>query len=823
MEVVVLDRFNGNADPEDWISRAERYFTFLGFSEEYWLPLPSLYLDGEALEWFRWLFRNKQFFDWNHFKEKLALRFQKGTYTESSGVDAQITSILALLQKIEDKYAFTSQQVVVENTGICTPTVFSGETASPSTEENSSPVDYIEGHPELLDTSIPDHLGHVDYVFDEMSNGVFTNEVAETSPASIVVADLNHIQLPKEFDKCFHSYCPIEVAKVQPDTPFKMLDEQASDPKHSEVQLLDEGSPKDMSKRYVTAKSLDRGLSKQKIEFETFDDKSLAEFLVEPETIEKLYLDDFFMESEDSSSRSNLPSDGLLVVEHGKFSDEFSARNILCQFLFNHGDITAIHGTATYLCIWDPGISFKFKALIGTVNTKPPLLLGSTGTFGFIVYANSVTQVWDPRQQRCMHSPILLFVFALTAVTCLNFNSRDTFAKWAIAYKMVVMELKVDDTCAEVNRVFEDSSQRVSSREIQSIAPLDIICLPKLFRFLQQLLAQLIFVLQAPKSKVRYAAIGGDVCSRKKIVEHAVSAYLACLQGCIKTMVDSIEQELCNFSTLEEIMVFFDAQGVPASYAIEIESELEFLKGASVVDAYVVHKSMLEKSKSNSILRSWGKFITTTRLMCYLAHFGGHRLVEERTVAQQIQLAELRKTSGAAMILPLLASSQALLVIILQQKHHYLSLLCETPMEVNKKCRLRDPESFSYLQQSYCYEIIACITSAHDSVNIKEVLKIAWLGKREQMKLFRVVAFVMILGNMEFFEGNEFVSSILQVDSVWFILRTTIAALYTHLSLGRFNIILSVWLYSNLEDKVLIEDESIVMNQVQPNRNTKIT
>ncbi|WMV43845.1 hypothetical protein MTR67_037230 [Solanum verrucosum] len=113
-------------------------------------------------------------------------------------------------------------------------------------------------------------------------------------------------------------------------------------------------------------------------------------------------------------------------------------------------------------------------------------------------------------------------------------------------------------------------------------------------------------------------------------------------------------------------MVFFGAQGVPASYAIEIESELEFLKGASIVDAYVVHKAMLEKSKSNYILSSWGKFITTTRLMCYLAHFGGHRLVEERTVAQQIQLAELRKTSGAAMRLPLLASSQALLAIILQ-------------------------------------------------------------------------------------------------------------------------------------------------------------
>lgn len=70
--------------------------------------------------------------------------------------------------------------------------------------------------------------------------------------------------------------------------------EEASDPKHIEVQLLNEGSPKDMSNRYVTAKSLDLGLSNHNIEFETFDNKSLGEFFVATEIIEKLYLDDFF-------------------------------------------------------------------------------------------------------------------------------------------------------------------------------------------------------------------------------------------------------------------------------------------------------------------------------------------------------------------------------------------------------------------------------------------------------------------------------------------------------------------------------------------------
>ncbi|KAG5585071.1 hypothetical protein H5410_045505 [Solanum commersonii] len=44
-----------------------------------YLFLPSFYLEGEALTWFDWLFRNKQFFDWMHFKEKFIQRFSHQT------------------------------------------------------------------------------------------------------------------------------------------------------------------------------------------------------------------------------------------------------------------------------------------------------------------------------------------------------------------------------------------------------------------------------------------------------------------------------------------------------------------------------------------------------------------------------------------------------------------------------------------------------------------------------------------------------------------------------------------------------------------------
>nr|XP_018623651.1 uncharacterized protein LOC108943743 isoform X1 [Nicotiana tomentosiformis]XP_033509937.1 uncharacterized protein LOC108943743 isoform X2 [Nicotiana tomentosiformis] len=81
--MMFLPRFCGDGNPDSWIFRAELYFTYLGFSEKDWLPLPYFYLDGEALAWFTWLHRNKQFFDWMHFKEKLCIRFRQRTFTDS--------------------------------------------------------------------------------------------------------------------------------------------------------------------------------------------------------------------------------------------------------------------------------------------------------------------------------------------------------------------------------------------------------------------------------------------------------------------------------------------------------------------------------------------------------------------------------------------------------------------------------------------------------------------------------------------------------------------------------------------------------------------
>ena len=56
---VEMPRFYGD-NPESWVFQAERYFDSYNISEDHKLSLASFYLDGEAREWYRWLFRNKQ-------------------------------------------------------------------------------------------------------------------------------------------------------------------------------------------------------------------------------------------------------------------------------------------------------------------------------------------------------------------------------------------------------------------------------------------------------------------------------------------------------------------------------------------------------------------------------------------------------------------------------------------------------------------------------------------------------------------------------------------------------------------------------------------
>ncbi|KAK4706295.1 hypothetical protein R3W88_034148 [Solanum pinnatisectum] len=56
---VEFGRFN-DSYPDAWIFQADRYFDFYGIIVEHKLTLASFYLDDEEVEWYQWLYRNKQ-------------------------------------------------------------------------------------------------------------------------------------------------------------------------------------------------------------------------------------------------------------------------------------------------------------------------------------------------------------------------------------------------------------------------------------------------------------------------------------------------------------------------------------------------------------------------------------------------------------------------------------------------------------------------------------------------------------------------------------------------------------------------------------------
>ncbi|KAH0714558.1 hypothetical protein KY284_007463 [Solanum tuberosum] len=97
-------RFCGD-NPEAWILQAEHYFEFYEIAEKYKLSLASWYLDGEALEWYLWLFQNKQLADWKHFTAKVMIRFCK-QHLESQRCyllnNQQVTSVIDYQSRFEE-------------------------------------------------------------------------------------------------------------------------------------------------------------------------------------------------------------------------------------------------------------------------------------------------------------------------------------------------------------------------------------------------------------------------------------------------------------------------------------------------------------------------------------------------------------------------------------------------------------------------------------------------------------------------------------------------------------------------------------------------
>ncbi|XP_025817051.1 myosin-17-like isoform X8 [Panicum hallii] len=240
---------------------------------------------------------------------------------------------------------------------------------------------------------------------------------------------------------------------------------------------------------------------------------------------------------------------------------------------------------------------------------------------------------------------------------------------------------------------------------------------------------------------------------------------------------------------------------------------MEKYKGANLGDldphvfaiADVSYRQMINEGKSNSILVSGesgaGKTETTKLLMRYLAFLGGRSGTGERTVEQQvlesnpvleafgnaktvrnnnssrfgkfveIQFDKSGKISGAAIRTYLLERSRVCQINSPERNYHCFYFLCAAPSEDLKKYKLGDPSSFHYLNQSACINVDG-INDAEEYLATRNAMDTVGITEQEQEAIFRVVAAVLHLGNINFAKGREVDSSVIKDDKSRFHLNT---------------------------------------------------
>ncbi|CAM0956683.1 unnamed protein product [Alopecurus aequalis] len=210
---------------------------------------------------------------------------------------------------------------------------------------------------------------------------------------------------------------------------------------------------------------------------------------------------------------------------------------------------------------------------------------------------------------------------------------------------------------------------------------------------------------------------------------------------------------------------------------------------------YGISQAILVSGESGA-----GKTESTKMLMQYLAFMGGKVETGGRSVQQQVlesnpvleafgnaktvrnnnssrfgKFVELQfdqngKISGAAIRTYLLERSRVCQISDPERNYHCFYMLCAAPLEDRERYKLGDAASFHYLNQSNCINLDAMDDSS-EYVATRRAMDIVGINSDEQDAIFRVVAAILHLGNVEFSEGNEADSSV-QDDKSKFHLRT---------------------------------------------------
>ncbi|KAJ4806937.1 Myosin-17 [Rhynchospora pubera] len=219
----------------------------------------------------------------------------------------------------------------------------------------------------------------------------------------------------------------------------------------------------------------------------------------------------------------------------------------------------------------------------------------------------------------------------------------------------------------------------------------------------------------------------------------------------------------------------------------------------------VAYRAMINDQKSNSVLVSGesgaGKTEATKLLMRYLAFIGGTTGSGERTVEQkvlesnpileafgnaktvrnnnssrfgkfvEIQFNDRGKISGAAVRTYLLEKSRVCQIGSPERSYHVFYFLCASPPEDKERFKVGHPSEYHYLNQSECFQVDR-IDDYKEYMDMRNAMDIVGMNAEEQDGIFRIVAAILHLGNVNFAKGKEPDSSQIMDDKAKFHLNT---------------------------------------------------
>ncbi|KAH1212419.1 Myosin-15 [Glycine max] len=182
------------------------------------------------------------------------------------------------------------------------------------------------------------------------------------------------------------------------------------------------------------------------------------------------------------------------------------------------------------------------------------------------------------------------------------------------------------------------------------------------------------------------------------------------------------------------------------------------------------YRAMMNEGKSQSILVSGesgaGKTETTKLIMQYLTFVGGRAAGDERTVEQQVlEFVEIQfdsngSISGAAIRTYLLERSRVVQLTDPERNYHCFYQLCACERDA-EKYKLGHPSHFHYLNQSKVYELDG-VSNAEEYLKTRRAMDIVGISYEDQEAIFRVLAAILHLGNIEFSPGKEHDSSVIK-------------------------------------------------------------